>query len=177
MIEGLVAKRYAKALFEVADEKKLLDEVESDLQLVLNVMKETDGFDNFIRHPKVGMDVKKDIVTKAFQNEITEISQNLLYQLIDNHRMEYIKEILFQFVLLANKARKVVDVEAVTAFELNQTDKEAIAQSLNKKFNKSVRLINVIEPSIIGGMVVKIGNRIYDGSLQAQLEMMKKKLI
>ena len=177
MIEGIVAKRYAKALFEAANEKNSLDQVEQDLQFVVKVMKDTEGFTTFLRHPRVGTDVKKETVATAFQQEISEVSQNFLYLLIDNHRMEYLEEILYQFIELANEARKVVDVEAITATALEQKDQDSIVQLLNQKLNKTVRLRNKIDPSIIGGMVVRIGDRIYDGSLQAQLQMMKKKFI
>lgn len=177
MIEGLVAKRYAKALFEVANERKMLDQVEQDLNLIVRIMKDTEGFLTFFRHPKISTDVKKELVTSVFQKQISTISQNFLFQLIDNQRIEYAEEILFQYVILANEARKVVDIEAVTAVELEESDKNSIIQMFSKKMNKTVRLTNVIDPSILGGMIVKMGDRLYDGSLSSQLNMMKKNLL
>ena len=177
MIEGLVAKRYAKALFEGANERKMLDQVEQDLNLIVKIMKDTEGFLTFFRHPKISTDVKKELITSVFQNQISTISQNFLFQLIDNQRIEYAEEILFQYVILANEARKVVDIEAVTAVELEESDKNSIIQMFSKKMNKTVRLTNFIDPSILGGMIVKIGDRIYDGSLSSQLNMMKKNLL
>lgn len=177
MIEGLVAKRYAKALFEVANERKMLDQVEQDLNLIVKIMKDTEGFLTFFRHPKISFDVKKELITSVLQKQISTISQNFLFQLIDNQRIEYAEEILFQYVILANEVRKVVDVEAVTAVELEESDKNSIIQMFSKKMNKTVRLTNVIDPSILGGMIVKMGDRIYDGSLSSQLSMMKKNLL
>jgi len=177
MIDGLVAKRYAKALFEVANAKNLLDKVEEDLQIVVKVVDEDQELMSFLRHPRISTDVKKELLNSAFNEQVDEISKNLLFQLVDNHRIEFISEILRQYVILANEARNIVDVAAITAIQLDDADQTAITELFANKLGKKIRLINLVDPTIIGGMIIKIGDRVYDGSLSTQLKMMKQKII
>ncbi|OEF99886.1 ATP synthase F1 subunit delta [Vulcanibacillus modesticaldus] len=175
-MEGLVAKRYAKALFEVAKDKGLLDQVEQDLQLIVKISRETEDFMTFLRNPQISGNVKKDIIDSAFKNNISEIAQNLFYQLIDRNRVEVLEEILYHYVKLANEVRGIVDVVAITATPLDDATTEKIAKSFSDKMGKKVRLKNSVDPTILGGMVIRIGDRIYDGSINTKLQVIKRSL-
>lgn len=177
MIDGLVAKRYAEALFEVANVKNLLDQVENDLQLIVQVINDTEDFMSFLRHPQIDGDVKKKMVESAFGDAISEISKNFFFQLIDSRREEFIQEILIQYRKLANSARGIMDIEATTVVSLDANDSEKIAKSFGDKLGKKIRLNNIVDPSIVGGMVIKIGDRKYDGSIKKQLQVMKRSLM
>lgn len=176
MIDGLVAKRYAEALFNVANEKNLLDKVEQDLKVAAEILNNTEDLMTFLRHPQVDSQKKKNLIDSSFKDSIAVISKNFLFQLIDNHRIEFIEDILRIYVKLANDVRGVLDVEAVTAVPLDDSENGKVIQSLSGKFGKQIRLTNVIDPSVIGGMIVKIGDRIYDGSVNKQLKVLKRSL-
>lgn len=176
MIDGLVAKRYAEALFEVANEKSLLEQTEKDLQLIVEVIKETEDLMAFLRHPKIDLKAKKELIETNFKDSISTISKNFVYQLIDSGRIEFIGEIYKLFVKYANDARGIVDVEAVTAIPLNESNKEKVLQSFVQKLGKEVHLKNTVDPTLLGGMVVKVGDRVYDGSINKQLEVLKRSL-
>ena len=176
MIDGLVAKRYAEALFEVAKEKQLLEQVRQDLALTDKVIANTEGFMNFFLHPQIDSKRKKEIINQSFADNLSLISKNLLFQLIDNHRMEFIEEILNFYVKLVNEALGVIEVQAITSSELSSEDKEKISQALQVKFNKEIRLNTQIDPAIIGGMIIKVGDRVYDGSIKKQLKVLSRSL-
>lgn len=176
MIEGLVAKRYAEALFEVANNKKSLDQIEEDLQLIVDVFENTSELTAFLHHPKIDDKTKKAIIDQAFDGKLNEMTKNLLYLLIDNNRTEYIGDIKKEFVKLANIARNIVDVEAITAIELDKDSQDKVSKTLKDKLGKSVRLKSFVDPSLLGGIVIKIGDRVYDGSINKQLKVLKRSL-
>lgn len=176
MIEGLVAKRYAEAMFEVTKQKDLLDRVEQDLLFVLAVVKGTEDLMIFLNHPQIDEQVKKSILDTAFNESITQIVKNFLYQLIDGKRIEYLEEIIKYYIKLANQARGIVDVEAVTSVALSATDRNKVVEQLSKQLNKEIRLDNRIDPSILGGMIIRVGDRVYDGSISKQLKVLRRSL-
>jgi len=177
MINGLVAKRYAKALFEVALSNRILEQVEADLKLIVQVFEETDGFIDFLRHPLVDKDKKKQIITSAFKDSISDVSKNLLLRLIDGGREEYVEAIFVTFTGLSNQMRGIADVTATTAIPLSDQEKGKVVQTIQEKLGKTVRLTNNVDPSIIGGMVIQIGDRLYDGSLKKKLLKVKRSLM
>lgn len=177
MSDGLVSKRYAEALFEVANQKNLLDQVENDLIFIVKVINQTEGFMKFLRHPQIDVKVKRNIFEKDFKDAISQISKNFIFQLIDSHRIEFIEDILKQYTKYANEARGIVDVEAITSEQLDDNNKTKVEATLNKKLGKKVRLQNIVEPSIVGGMVIRIGDRVYDGSISKQLKVLKRSLM
>lgn len=176
MTEGLVAKRYAEALFEVAKEKNLLDTIERDLLFTVQVIEGTDGFMTFLRHPQIDEKTKKDLINKSFQESISETTKNFLYQLIDSKRIEYIEEIAKQYIGKANEARNIVEVETTTSSDLSDEDISKVRNILSTKLGKEVRLSNAVDSSILGGMIIKIGDRVYDGSINKQLKVLKRSL-
>lgn len=176
MIEGLAAKRYAKALFELTKEKNLLDKIEQDLQFVIKVIYEDEKIRKFLNHPQITREAKKEIITSTFGDSISGFTKNMLLQLIDNNRQEVLTEILNQFVKLANIYRGIIDVEAISVVSLNETEKNRIIESFKNKFGKQVRLKNIVDPSILGGMVIRIEDKVYDGSIKTKLQVMKRSL-
>ncbi|MGD9677949.1 MAG: ATP synthase F1 subunit delta [Vulcanibacillus sp.] len=176
MIEGLAAKRYAKALFELTKETDLLDRMEQDLQLIIKVIYDDEEIRRFLAHPQITREVKKKIIASALSDKILKLTKNMLFQLIDNNRQEVLGEILNQYVKLANIHREIIDVEAISVVSLNEKEKDRIAESFKNKFGKKVRLINKIDSSILGGMVIRIEDKVYDGSIKTKLQVMKRSL-
>lgn len=176
MIEGLAAKRYAKALFELTKEADSLDKTEQDLQLIIKVIYEDEEIRKFLSHPQIAREMKKKIIASTFGENISKLTKNMLFQLIDNNRQEVLVEILNQYVKLANDYRGIIDVEAISVISLNETEKNRITESFKIKFGKKVRLKNVIDSSIIGGMIIKIEDKVYDGSIKTKLQVMKRSL-
>ncbi len=177
MIDGTVAKRYAEALFEVAKENNQLEKIEADLKLVAEVMQQTELLMDFLRHPQIDGLAKKELIKTAFKDSISSISENFLSQLIDSNRVEFFEEILKMFIKYANEVRGVIDVEAITAITLDDANKTKVIETLKQKFNKQVRLQNIVDPSILGGIIVKIGDRVYDGSINKQLKLLERSLM
>ena len=176
MIEGVAAKRYAKALFEITKDSELLEKVEADLRQIVQVVYSDDEIRNFLNHPQITREVKKEVINAGFSNDISQITKNFLFQLIDNNRQDTLEGILSEYVEMANNYRGIIEVEALSISALNDQDKEKITKSLTERFNKQIRLKNIVDPSIIGGLIIRVGDKVYDGSIETKLKVMKRSL-
>ncbi len=177
MSVSVASTRYANALFEVAKESKQLDVVEQELQLIVETIFSDQTITSFINHPQITADDKKELIDKVFGENVTKISRNFLFILIDSHRQNELPAILNEYIKMANEDRGIVRVEVITIEELGEQEKENLAKALAKEFKKEIRLSSIIDPSIIGGVVVNVGDKVYDGSIRTKLNVMKRMII
>ena len=177
MIAGQVAKRYSQALFEVAKEQNLLDQVEQDLNLFVETFKMTEGFQTFLTHPQIGGEVKKEMVSNIFADSISWVTKNFLFILVDGGRENTVEEILKEYRKLANDARGVAAVTAISAKPLTDAEKQQLEKLYKERLNKIIKLENITDPAILGGLIVRVGDRVYDGSLIKKLKTVKKSLV
>lgn len=176
MNEGTVEKRYAKALFEIAEKEAKLDNVEEDLNLITRVVHSDKEIESFIYHPQVDGSAKKEVIDSALSDKVSIISKNFLFLLIDNNRLEILDGVQKQYVKLANNARGIVEIEAISVAPLNETDKNNIIKLFADKLGKKIQLNNTVDPSLLGGIVLRIGDKVFDGSISKKLQVMKRNL-
>ncbi len=165
-----VAKRYARALIEVAKERGLIDTVEADLKLVVESIQQSEELKKFLTHPKVEKEAKKELFSQLFEGKVTAETLNFLFVLIDNERETDLAFISAAFVSLANEERGIADAVITTAKPLSEEEQTELTQQFGASIGKKLRVQTAVDPSILGGVVVKIGDRLYDGSIKAKLE-------
>jgi F-type H+-transporting ATPase subunit delta len=177
MSNGTVAKRYAIALFQVAKEQNLLEQVEQELLAVRTVFAENKRLDSVLNHPKVTKENKKSLVKESFSN-ISAPVLNTLFILIDRHRQSIISDVVDFFIEAANDARGIADAKVYSARELSEDEKNALATTFAKKVGKNaLRIQNIVDKSVLGGVKLRIGNRIYDGSVSGKLARVERELL
>ncbi|RXT01119.1 F0F1 ATP synthase subunit delta [Ammoniphilus sp. CFH 90114] len=176
MSSALVAKRYAQALFEVASEKQQIDLVEQELDQVKQLFNDNPAFLQFLQHPQLAGETKKQEVKAIFEGKLSEITLNFLNLLIDKKREDIFAIIPQYFTDKANEARGLVDAVVVSVKELTEAEKQGIAESFKKLLNKEVRVTNQIDQTIMGGVVVQVGDRLYDGSVAGRLNRLQQSL-
>jgi F-type H+-transporting ATPase subunit delta len=169
-MSGAVAKRYARALFEVANERGKIDQIEAELKAVVEAVKQNAELSKILLHPHIAADAKKSLVNELFQAHVGEETQNLLGLLIENGRESSLADILHAYVQLANEARGIADAVVTSAKPLTEEEQAHLAEKFGSMLNKKLRIQTVVDPSILGGIIVKIGDRLYDGSVKTKLE-------
>lgn len=174
MSESVAAKRYANALFEVAKENQQLEIVERDLHLIVDTIFSDQAIISFLNHPQIEAGEKKKVITKSFAENVTQIFMNLMFLLIDSHRQNELPAILEEYTKIANEDRGIIGVEVRTIDELGEDEKGKLAKALAKEFNKEIILNNIVDASIVGGVVINIGDKVYDGSIKTKLNVMKR---
>ncbi|EIT83823.1 F0F1 ATP synthase subunit delta [Fictibacillus macauensis ZFHKF-1] len=172
----VIAKRYATALYEVATEAELLA-FEEELRVVKEVMMNNTELQKILTHPKISSAQKKQLVQDSMGTAISKPVLNTLFLLIDRNRSSLIAEMADQFIQLANDTRGVAEAVVTSVRLLSEDEKAKLAATFAQKVGKKqLRIENKIDPSLIGGIKIRIKNTIFDGSISGKLERMERQL-
>ncbi|QHT48157.1 F0F1 ATP synthase subunit delta [Halobacillus sp. ACCC02827] len=177
MSEMIIAKRYAEALFQLGKERSKLEQFETELLTLREVYKGDAQWLAFLKHPRVTIDQKKEAVRQSLQSFSVEIV-NTVQLLVERHREDIIVEMIGQFITMMNDAKGTADADVYSVRELSEEEKQRVSAAFAPKVGKqSLNLRNIVDPSILGGLRVRIGNRIFDGSVSGKLRRIERKLI
>jgi F-type H+-transporting ATPase subunit delta len=172
-----VAKRYATALFQLSKEHQLLDQMEDELRVVKEIVTSNSELKAVLKSPKLTNTKKKEILTEAFA-KVNPFVLNTLMILIDRHREDYIAEVADQFIELANEDRGIAEAKVYTIRPLTEEESQVLSKTYAAKVGKkSLRVNNIVDSNLLGGVKIRIGNRILDGSLSGKLERLERQLL
>ncbi|NEU30400.1 F0F1 ATP synthase subunit delta [bacterium LRH843] len=177
MSNPLVANRYARALFQLAKEKNVLEGVNNELQLVKEVYESTPSFIQFLIHPKVTNEQKREFIKKGFGENLSEMSLHTLFLLIDRKRIDSLIPMIGEYQRLAYEESGMAEAIVYSAKPLTDKQQEDISGAFSKKLGKSKLVVkNIVNSELLGGIKIRIGDHIYDGTVKAQLDRMKRQL-
>jgi len=176
MIQNEIAKKYSQAIFSLAEEKDKFIEFKKDLNKVWDVISENDELENALFHPRVEISEKKQILKRLFEGEISKELFNFLSLLVEKRRIFYLKVINDQFNNLVNKRKNILEIEVVSAIELDDTLNKKLKNKIQKELDFDVMLKNTVDPDIIAGLILKIGDKIIDGSIRQEINDLKEKI-
>ncbi|SET24284.1 F-type H+-transporting ATPase subunit delta [Salinibacillus kushneri] len=177
MSDSVVASRYAVALFELGQEKSLLDQLLTEVQTVQSVFKENKELNILLQHPSISAEKKKTLLKDAFK-DVTKELLNTLFIMVESHRETEITSMTKAFISMTNESRGVAEADVYSVRALSDDEKQSLEKVFAEKLGKnSLHITNIIDPSLIGGVKLKIGNRIYDGSVSRKLERIERELV
>ncbi|MFT3732751.1 MAG: F0F1 ATP synthase subunit delta [Hyphomicrobium sp.] len=169
-----VAGRYASALFELANESSAVETIEKDLVNFQALLDESPDLVRLVRSPVIAADDQsKAIVVILDKAGIGGLTANFLKLVTANRRLFVIQDMIKAYRLLAAKARGEISAEVTSAFALNDEQIAALKETLKASVGKDVTLQSRVDPSILGGLIVKVGSRMIDSSLKTKLQNMK----
>lgn len=169
----LVDKRYAEALVDAAEDAKALDVTQVELEIFAQMYKEQPEFRKFLHTPEIGNEGKKKILIEIFK-ESKSIVLPFLELLIDKGRVSNIPKIFLEYIELADKRRNVLHMEIKIAAQVDDGQLARIKEKYRKEYNAvNVKATVTIEPELLGGVVVQIGDRVIDGSIRGRLKGLK----
>ena len=177
MLANQLAVKYAQAVYELAMEKNMLSAVEEELHLVESTIASYEGLSTLIYHPQVLAQVKKETIHKVFGQDINDFVLKFLLLLVDKRRESILPAVIDEYVKMANQARNIMEAEIITALPLAESQHTALVSKLSLATGKQIVLKPQIDRSIIGGIIVKIGDKLIDGSVVRQLATLKKALL
>jgi len=177
MLTNQLASRYAQALYQLATERQELDAVEQQLVMVEQTMAESAELTTLLYHPQLPVEAKKDTIIKVFGTDISEHVRNFLLLLIDKRRETALSAIVKEYRVLANEDRNITEAEVTTAMPLAPAEQQALTDKLSGLTGKKVILKTSIDQRIIGGVIVKIGDKLIDGSITRQLKTLEAALL
>ncbi|MDN4492117.1 F0F1 ATP synthase subunit delta [Ureibacillus aquaedulcis] len=176
-MSSTIANRYADALFQLALEKQVVAEVNADLEELVKGIETTPELVSLLKTPKFSIERKKQIVAEVFANA-NPIVVNTLELLIEKKRVDEIGNLAQGFKQLAAEAQGSADATVFSTRALTDSEKDEISSSFGKLVGKQkLTITNVIEPSILGGVRVQIGNYIFDNTVASKLDNLKRTLV
>ena len=173
----MVAKRYAKAMFELALEQGRLDEIAADLTKVRDSIAENAPWREWLANPQVSAQDKQSAVHQLYGEKVSSEVLHLLLILLKNRRALLIHQVVNSYMEMLDEHKGVVHAQVSSAFPLTEAEEEHLAASLKEMTGKTVVLHKEIDPELIGGVLVRIGDRLYDGSVRGYLQRMEKQLV
>jgi len=185
------SERYAKSLLMLAIEKKILDKVKADVDLILKSFEDLKAdvdlisksfedsreISNLYLSPIIPINHKLSITKKIFKGKVNEHTLNLLTNLVLRKRDNLIESILHKFDELYNAQMNIEESLITTTFDLDQKSLEVVKDFAEKITNKNISLVNNINKEIVGGFNLKIGDRMIDCTVSSKLKSLRKKLI
>lgn len=169
-----IARPYAAALYDLAQDDKTVDAVEAGLNGIARLAGESADFDRFLRSPVISADAKaaavENILAKA---KVHPTVAKFVKVVARNGRLFALPTIIKSFRVLAAEGRGEISAEVTSAAPLSRSQLSDLAQTLKRKIGKTVTLNEHVDPSLIGGLVVKVGSRMIDSSLKTKLTAMK----
>jgi F-type H+-transporting ATPase subunit delta len=177
MSNSTVAKRYASALFQIAKEQDMLGSIEEELRVVKEVFEYNSELKALLKSSRVPNAKKKEIIRTAF-GSVSAYVLNTLMILVDRHRVNEITEVVNQFIELSNDEQGIAEADVYSVRPLSDAEREALSATFAAKVGKkSLRIENFVDSNLLGGVKLRIGNRIYDGTLSGKLVRLERKLL
>ncbi len=176
MNESKISVRYSKALLMAAENSHILSQVADDMASIAGLCRQSDDFLVFLQSTVIKTSSKKDTFNQIFKQKIHPLTLNFLLLLAENHRESKLPDICRDFHDMYREKQGIAPVVITTAFQLNNEIRQNITRYLQLKTGKKIELTEKVKPEIIGGLVLRIGDLQYDGSISNQLRKVREEL-
>ena len=177
MIESKVAIKYATALFRTAKRINQVEMISHDLEVLSDLLRENTLLKNFLESPQVLERDKKELLSSTFKSLISEALFSFLMLVVSKHRIQYLLFMAEELQRLVKEDQGIVEASLITARSVDQALVDQIRQELEKSTGKRVEMKLEIDPSLIGGIVVILGDKIIDRSIRYQLDQLKEQML
>lgn len=166
---GMIEKVYSDALFQVAQENNTLDSTNDELSELATIFEGNQDFLKFLSTPVISADEKKKVLSKLFKDKVSENTFNFLCILTDKRRIQYIGKIASEFKDEYNNVNGILEVTVTTSAPLKKELALKLTEKLTSVTGKKIRLIEKVEPDILGGIILSYGNTQLDSSIKSKL--------
>jgi F-type H+-transporting ATPase subunit delta len=170
-----IADVYARSLFEVAEERDILDTIREQLGQLADALHQNREVAIFLFSPYFSSDEKKDGLKRMIEGADPAF-MNFLQALVERHRMPAIFRIRARYEQLWDEARKLLPVEVTSAVELDEATIKSIGDRIGEQTGNEIELKSTVDPDILGGLVLRVGNFILDASIRNRLNQLRKQV-
>lgn len=173
MSQTLVARRYAKALSDLAKSNDSVDQVDGDVEGLVELLKSSRELSNFFRSPIISRDQKASVLDGLFGTRLGKSTLRFLRLLVAKRREDILSSVLAEYRHLRDKQQDIERATTRSAQPLPDAQLTVIQSSLERMTGNTVRLEFETDASLIGGLVVQIGDTVYDGSVRNKLNQLR----
>jgi F-type H+-transporting ATPase subunit delta len=169
------AIRYAKAFLDLAISAGNEPEVYKDMALISSTINSNEELSSFIQNPTISVSVKQSALTEVFASA-TGLTKSLFRLLFENKRFEILADIVSQYVLMSDENNGFQVVTVTTAIAMDAVLEAKVSAKIKEFSDKKITIVNTIDPAIIGGFILRIGDKEYNASVANRLQVLKREL-
>ena len=171
------ARRYAMALMGVAEEVGAVDRIAGELEVVARAVRSSRELQLLLANPVVSPPKKRAIIREIFASRTGRETLALVELLISRHREAILAEAVVQFLRLRDEMQGIVNVDVTSVVDLAPRQQDSLTRQLKDFTGKNVRMRTIIDPSIMGGLLMQIGDTVLDASVRHQLELLRRTML
>ncbi len=171
-----VSQRYTEALASAAEERGLLDEVQSDVEGLIELLDASNDFVSYTEDPFILPQQKRDAFTRLFEGKLQDLTLNFLLLLCEKRRERLLTEMLRDYVTLMADRRGVATAEVTSAIELTDEQVGQLEAKLSTYSGKDVRVETSVDPSLKAGFIARLGDQVFDGTLESMVDRLHNAL-
>ncbi|MGM0705331.1 MAG: ATP synthase F1 subunit delta [Bacteroidota bacterium] len=175
MSQRTVATRYASALIEEAHDSDAVSTIDDDVDVLYTTLAENDELARVFTSPVLSAEQKERVVSALLPDHVSELMMRFLKLLIVKQRATLVTNILDAYRTLRNEQEGIVEVDVRSSHELDEDERDALVEALESLTGASVRLDISVDESLLGGLVIQVGDRVYDGSVHHKLEALRSR--
>lgn len=169
------ARPYAKAVFEMANGSGTLAEWSEQLAAMSAVVASEDSAD-LLAHPRMSKAQKAEVFSDILGDDLNDAGRNLLGALAENDRFALLPDIASIYEVLKAEAEGAIEAEVISAQEMDEEHQQKITDALQKRLGREIKLVTSIDPSLMGGAIIRAGDLVIDGSIKSRLQAMQSSM-
>jgi F-type H+-transporting ATPase subunit delta len=172
-----IAAPYARALFDFSVEKNIMHQITADFQNLETFLDESSELTEYLSNPIVSQDAKQGVLTKILEPQLNAETFKFLMVLVERDRINLLKSVISNYLELVYETASIKTIEVVTAFAFSNSQKDTLIEKLKELTNaREIRLVVTVEPSLIGGFLIKTESKVIDFTIKNQLQQLAKHL-
>jgi F-type H+-transporting ATPase subunit delta len=176
MINNTIARRYARAIFDIAREQNGIEKFSRDLKSIVDLIEENPDMRKIVYGRLVPVEAKKEIIREILPGDTDRMLVNFLFLILDKGREQYLTGIFEAYDRLAAEEKMIIPAEVTSAIPLTEEQVAKLESKLSGLTGKSVKVKINVEPALMGGITVRIGDTVYDGSIAKKLDLLNEHL-
>ena len=172
-----IASPYARALFDFSVEKNIMHQITADFQNLEIFLNKSSDFTDYLNNPIVSQDAKREVLTKTLKSQVNTETFKFLMVLINRDRINLLNSVIANYLELVYETASIKTIEVLTAFAFTNLQKNTLIQKLKELTNaREIRLVITVDPSLIGGFLIKTESKVIDFTVKNQLQRLAKHL-
>lgn len=177
LIHSPIALAYARSLLELANERHQANEVGEEMKAIRQIVAENPQLKEFLSNPSIGAVQRLALIDSLFKGQASDLVYNLIRVANEKHRAGLLGDVAALYLKLLDQQLGNVDVQVTSAQELDASQEEAIHRRVGQLLGKNPILHKRVDDAIIGGLIVRVGDKVLDASVKTQLGAMRKRLL
>jgi len=172
-----IASPYARALFDFSVEKNIMHQITADFQNLEIFLDKTTELTEYLNNPIISDEAKREILDKTLKSQVNTETFKFLMVLVDRDRINLLRSVIASYLELVYETASIKTIEVSTAFAFTYLQKNTLVQKLKELTNaREIRLVITVDPSLIGGFLIKTNSKIIDFTVKNQLQKLAKHL-